>query len=369
MVKLREILPIELLNSHLEEGVIRRQVHPDFSELYILNYSEQAQFNRIWDAATNVCRGLIVESRGVSLDDDEVIARGFNKFHNLNTAYVPGTMEENLPKDIPLVTTKLDGSLGILYFYADEWRVATRGSFASGQALWATAWYRKHMELCVPVWPHGASPVFEIVYPENRIVVTYDFAGLTLLGIVIHDTGAEFARRNVELWGRVNEIRVVEKFDKSLAECAAENTTNEEGYVLTYGNGLKVKVKFAEYVYLHRILTGLNPKAVWEMLAAKQNEAITTLLSNEKMPESFKKWLSGWVTQLQSRYSEIEDEAKKVFASKPGGIRKDEALYFTKTAKHLTGILFHMLDGKDYSEGIWDKVKPKATDTFKADGE
>ena len=167
----------------------------------------------------------------------------------------------------------------------------------------------------------------------------------------------------------MNTLQVVDKFDKSLAECAAEDTKNEEGYVLTYSNGVKVKCKFESYVRLHRILTGLNPKTVWEMLSLKQTEAIATLLADELMPETFKTWLSGWVTQLQFRYAEIETEAKAIFAGKPGGSRKDDAIYFTRTAKHLAGVLFKMLDGKNYSEVIFDMIRPKATDTFKADGE
>jgi hypothetical protein len=361
VIYLKDVLPIDLLNKHMEEGVIRRQVHPDYPELFIYNYTEQAQFNRIWDAATNVCRGLIVTADGV------VVARGFNKFHNLNTEYAPETKEENLPKEAPLVTTKLDGSLGIIYLWDDQWRVATRGSFASEQAKWATDWYRRNGD--VPSWPDLVTPVFEVIYSENRIVVDYDFEGLVLLGMVDNETGVELAREDVEIWAKVNGVRIVDRFDKSLSDCAAEDNPNEEGYVLTYSNGVKVKVKFNEYVRLHRILTGLNPKAIWELLAHNQIDTANSWLQDAKMPETFKNWLSGWMKQLQARYAEIDMQAKEVFTGKPGGARKDDAIYFTKTAKHLTGVLFKMLDGKDYADTIWDMIKPKATDTFKVEGE
>jgi hypothetical protein len=49
-------------------------------------------------------------------------------------------------------------------------------------------------------------------------------------------------------------------------------------------------------------------------------------------------------------------------------VRKANALYFQKTP-HLCSILFAMLDGKDFAPTIWDRLKPKATDTFKKDGE
>lgn len=361
MIFLKDILPIELLNAHMEEGVIRRQVHPRFPSLFIYNYTERAQFERIWDAATSVCRGLIV-------DGDVVIARGFNKFHNLNTDYVPETHEANLPKEAPLVTMKLDGSLGILYFFTDVWRMATRGSFDSDQARWAGEWYDKHAAANGAHWPDLVTPVFEIIYSANRIVVDYDFEGLVLLGMMDNETGMELPREEVEFWGRMNKLRVVERFNKSLAECSAEDNSNEEGYVLTYSNGVKVKVKFGEYVRLHRILTGLNPKAIWELLVKKQEASVQSWLEDAKMPLSFKTWLGGWVTELQARYNELEVGAKEVFAQKPEGTRKELAMYFLNSP-NLKQILFLMLDGRDYTGAIWDKIKPKATDTFKIEGE
>src|SRR5271170_1739488 len=369
-ILLKNILPFDLFKRMLDEGFIRAQVHPKYPELMIFNYTEATQFGREWNAATNICRGLIVKLANGILDENaEVVARPFNKFHNLNTSYALETMDANLPNETPLVTTKLDGSMGIIYIYDGLYWIATRGSLDSDQARWATTWYRFHESMLTQGWPADVTPVCEIIYPENRIVVNYDYAGLVLLSIIDNETGKELSRSEVELWANVNTLQVVDKFDKSLAECAAEDTKNEEGYVLTYSNGVKVKVKFAEYVRLHRILTGLNPKTVWEMLLANQTTAIETLLTDAKIPESFKKWLHDWMTKLEAQFAEIEAEAKIVFANKPGGVRKDDAIYFTKTARHLAGILFMMLDGKNYDEAIWDMVKPKIVKTFKKDGE
>jgi RNA ligase len=370
-VLLKEILPLDLLDKHLADGVVRRQTHPLYPELAIYNYSEKAQFDRIWDDVTNVCRGLIVAG-------DEVIARGFNKFHNLNTEYVPETMEANL-HGVPLCTRKLDGSMGILYRWDGQWWVATRGSFDSEQARWATKWYRNQ---CVkPNWIPDHTAVFEIIYPENRIVVEYGFEGLVLLAIVDNWMGREAPRHVLEQYAKLNEIPAVDKFDKTLAECAAENRKNEEGYVLTYPNGVKVKVKFAEYVRLHRIVTGLNPKTIWEMLAKNEEDAVYLLLKDD-MPEGFRTWLSGWLIRLRAQFSAIESEAIKVYNTRPSASgegpesntredkpwRKAQALHFQKTP-NLCSVLFKMLDSEDYRPAIWAKIKPKATDTFKKDGE
>lgn len=376
-VYLKDILPLGLLGEHLDNGIIRQQSHPLFPELQILNYSEAAQFDRIWDGATNVCRGLIVLAGG------SVVARGFNKFHNLNTEYVPETLEANLPQDAPpLVTKKLDGSMGVVHKYAGQWWVATRGSFDSDQARWATAFLRSHYERrgTPPQWPADHTPVCEIIYRANRIVVDYDFEGLVMLGVIDNATGLEVGRAGLESLAADNGLPVVERFNKTLAEAAAEDLPNEEGYVLTYSNGVKVKVKFAEYVRLHRILTGLNPKAVWELLAKKAGASVDLLLQDDRMPSGFKEWLRGWAEELRRRYAELEEDARQVFAKRPkfndplgrdlgpALRRKATALYFNETP-HLASILFAMLDGKDHAGIIWDRVRPKATDTFKHDGE
>src|SRR5208337_116 len=106
------------------------------------------------------------------LNHQEVIARPFRKWFNLNTSFRPETLEANLPSWKPRVLEKLDGSLGILFWYGGQKRpyIATRGSFASDQAIWATNWYRAKFGNW-PIadsakWPKDYTPLFEIIYKE-----------------------------------------------------------------------------------------------------------------------------------------------------------------------------------------------------------
>ena len=45
---LRDILPFDLFKQMIDEGFIRSQVHPQYPELVIFNYTEKAQFDRVW---------------------------------------------------------------------------------------------------------------------------------------------------------------------------------------------------------------------------------------------------------------------------------------------------------------------------------
>ena len=372
---LRDILPFDLFKQMLDEGVIRSQVHPLYPELVIFNYTEKAQFDRIWNAATNVCRGLIVVLQGPNRElhaDCVVLARPFNKFHNLNTAYVPETLEENLPTAAPpRVTQKLDGSMGILYVWDHKLWIATRGSFDSDQARWATEWLRAHVAGWAydPEPDYDCTPVFEIIYQENRIVVDYDFEGLVLLSLVGIANGIELHPNRIAAYAASNKFETVKVFDKTLAQCAAEDIPNEEGYVLTYSNGVKVKVKFVEYLRLHRILTGLNPRSIWELLAAGSTATVDSIINDPKMPVTFVEWFRGWATQLMVKYTQLERAAQFAFDARPvNGNRKDNALYFAQFPA-LKSVLFAMLDGKDHASIIWDRIEPAGNATFKKDGE
>jgi RNA ligase len=381
MTLLKDILSFDLLQQMLAEGYIRQQIHPVYPELMILNYTQNAQFERVWNDATNICRGLIVvlpHRQNELTEDSRVLARPFAKFFNLNTEFIPQTMEVNLPADIPLVTEKLDGSMGVCFWYDGKPWIATRGSFDSEQARWATEWIRIKL---ASDWMRSTSfrtefihltPVFEIIYKENRIVVDYKFEELQLIGVINIATGLELPRHELEVFAQKLGVTPVKKFNKSLAECAGENNPNEEGYVLTYANGLKVKIKFEEYLRLHRILTGLNPRAIWEMLAAKQDKSVDTILADPTMPVAFKEWFGGWVNQLRSKYADIERQVQLVFEQRPKADadlepqynRKKAALYFLKHPD-VKSVLFAMLDEKDYSEIIWGQIQPKGNETFK----
>jgi RNA ligase len=357
-MKLSELLDVELLEKHTRNRVVNAGHHPALP-LTIYNYGQKAQFDNIWDDVTCKTRGLIVDKT-----TDEVIARPFAKFFNLQTLDRPETCFANLPATAPEVTEKLDGSLGILYRYKGFTGIATRGSFQSDQAAWASAWYNKNMPAAV--WPVGWTPLFEIIYPDNRIVVKYDSAGLTLLAMVNIETGAEVAREALVHYAFLNSCPVVfQRYGKDWHNLAAENTPNAEGYVLTWPNPgtppFKVKVKFEEYFRLHRLLTGITPKAIWENL----RDGLYTTWMTDHVPEHYAVWINYWRDGLVSEFGRIEQKANAIYATCPlpkegkdPETRKKLAAYFTAgELGKIAGVLFAMLDGKDYTPVIWKMVK------------
>lgn len=159
MTQLNEILDPALLAVEVTEGWIRKQKHPDFPELSIFNYTEKTQFDRHWNDATRMCRGLIVNE-----ETGEVLARPFPKIHNFDESEAPRIVDDQI---LYHWDNKWDGSLGIMYRRPDgEYALATRGSFASDQAIKGTQMLLEQPDLYYykDAYESGLTPLFEIIY-------------------------------------------------------------------------------------------------------------------------------------------------------------------------------------------------------------
>ena len=90
-------------------------------------------------------------------EDGQIIARPLPKFFNLTEINGWDELQEQEYE----LYKKIDGSLIIMFHYKGHRIFCTRGSFCSDQALKAKEIFNKNY-------------CFEIIYPENKIVVDYD---------------------------------------------------------------------------------------------------------------------------------------------------------------------------------------------------
>jgi RNA ligase len=345
MTLLADVLdPVELATA-VEKGHVRLQRHPS-RPLTIYNYTEACQYAAAWTPVTLACRGLIVDGSG------QVLARPYQKFFNHSEGNAPAPT----PGAAVLVTDKADGSLGIVYDDGDGPAVATRGSFASDQARHATALLRSRYPGWVP--PAGLTVLVEIVYPGNRIVVDYDgLDDLILLGAVDIVTGRSHGPAAVPSWpGPVVESFAYATFAEALA---APPRDGREGLVVHFTDAdQRVKIKYAEYVRLHRLVTGLTARTVWEVLVAGGDlDALT-----EALPDEFHAWVRGVATGLTSaveaQAAAVEHAYAGIVAGLPDGWGRKE--FAAVAVKHpQRGALFLRLDDKDYRPGLWLAARPE----------
>ncbi|MBO3736382.1 RNA ligase [Actinoplanes flavus] len=344
MTLLHDVLdPLELAEA-IGNGLVRTQRHPSLP-FVIYNYTEACQYSGAWTPITLACRGLVVDA------DGRIAARPFPKFFNHDQAQAPALD----PGARVTVTDKADGSLGVIYHDGSGYAVATRGSFASDQALHATDLLRTRYASFVP--PAGLTVLVEIIYPGNRIVVDYrGLDDLVLLGAVDIATGRSFGPEAVPDWPGP----VVETFGyATLTEAlAAPPRDGREGLVVHFTDAdQRVKIKYADYVRLHRLVTGLTPRSVWELVVTGGD--LDAML--EPLPDEFHVWARGVVAELtaeaDARAAAVEAAYATIVAGLAEGWSRREFAIEAVRSEHRAE-LFLRLDGKDYRPGLWQRVRP-----------
>jgi hypothetical protein len=347
----------EILNKYYEKGLVYKQVHPTLP-LTIWNYSEKVQYEGLFDGVTLNTRGLVTDDKG------SIVARPFKKFFN---------MEENkhTPTEEFDVFEKMDGSLGILFHYQDQWVMATRGSFVSEQAVKGFEMLKNYD---YEKLHKNYTYLFEIIYKENRIVVQYDFDDLILLGMIETKTGYEVDLHNdgadIRLKNLIENIgfKVVRKFKKVKSYEPLKDfiPDSKEGYVVRFSNGDRIKIKGKEYLRLHKLMTNVSTTAIWEMLS--EGRDVLELLKD--VPDEFYKKIKSYVADLNYTYYRYSEYAGKIYQYFRYGKYGDRDPEPTKKefAEHLVSndikpiikaICFAMWDNKDYDKIIWKHIKPE----------
>ena len=330
----------QLLKEMISNNYVKVNKHPEHN-LFIYNYTAKAQYDSVWNEITLMCRGLILDS------NDTIIARPFPKFFNF------GESENQELPSLPFeVYDKMDGSLGILYWINEIPFVASRGSFNSDQAEKATQMLHKQYRDSWVNLDASKTYLFEIIYPENRIVVDYGVEEkLVLIAVIDTKSGAEFPLEN-------SGFPIVEKYDgvTDFEHLKARNENNKEGYVIKFANDFRIKIKFEEYLRLHRIVTQVSTINIWEYL--KENQSTDELL--ERVPDEFFNWVKKSKNDLEQKFASIENQCKKDF--KILASEKETALYFQKCA--YPSVLFFMLKNRDYKPIIWKHIRPEFEKPF-----
>lgn len=352
-------------------GYVREVEHPT-EPLALANYTDRAMVKpELFEQLESLshCRGLIWNTT-----NGEIVARPFPKFWNHGQPQAA-----KIPLDAEVdVLDKVDGSLGILYRRpnAGGYAIATRGSFTSDQALHATELFDREYSDFVPA--DDDTILFEIVYPENRIVLDYGDADmLVLLGSVELETGfVNNTRVTANFHGWTGPRADHFHFPTFADALAAPPRENAEGYVIRqHGTDKMVKIKQEDYLILHRARFGLSTRRVYEAILA--GATIGDIL--EPLPDEFHAWTRAVYAEIQNnfkrRYRDLVDQYQNTmsYAFKSGivGLDEDEGWHVDREKRGALARLFQehdddawaafaQLDGKDITKRIWRDLQPPA---------
>ena len=300
-MRIQDLFDPSLLEQMIAEKYVRTRADEEYP-ITVYDYTERAQFKRVWNEVTLTCRGLLVHSHS-----GEIVARSLPKFFNYaetGAAHIGSGPVE--------VYDKVDGSLGILYpvpGHPGEYRISTRGSLRSKQAeTGSEIWQSRYADGFAPnpAWTY----LFEIIAPITRVVVDYGATrDLVLLGAVETHTGRTVPFDQArEGWPGP----VVTRFEyTTLTEAlAADPRPNAEGFVvLDPATGHRVKIKQEDYKRLHGLITGLRMIDLWALLAVEDTREVPIGVAVKRLK------LDG--TKIESLRKSLDDGLDDMLARVP----------------------------------------------------
>jgi len=352
----------KMLSDGIRDGYIIEHKHPTL-DLYLYNYTRKCSFDKAWNETTLLCRGLILDGEG------NIVSLPLPKFFNWGE--LTTEQQKKYEKMSFTATEKLDGSCGIAWKHNGQYGIATRGSFSSEQAIWATNLLNtKYKNLLPYIRFENVTLVFEIIYPKNRVVVNYgDFADIVLIAVMNNETGEDISFEDIvaddvlNIFERVTHYPNLEHLD--FEDIQKQNATNREGYVIRFENGDRVKLKFDEYCRLHSKITNFCSRDIWTALKADDESMLVEILEN--VPDEFDKWVRYKIHQFREDFQALYDTAVKawenVLQALPEEVRHNKKVFAKENQlrnkyTNLEGLVFALEAGKDISAKIWDRLYP-----------
>ena len=234
-----------------------------------------------------------------------------------------------------------------MFHYENHLIFCTRGSFISEQAAKAHEIFRaKYNHITMN---KECTYCFEVIYPENKIVVNYeDLEDLFLISITHTSSGKEI---NIDATG----FKTVNKVDKTSihAILSGFEEANMEGYVVKYTKGLtnslRVKYKFNTYVEKHKGKS-LSETAIKRSM--KNMESINLDNIPDECYEAVKKIKTQMEEQFQHQKSKIENQYLKITSQNSSPRDVIEAI---KQSEH-SSILFAIHRKKPYDMLVWKSL-------------
>jgi RNA ligase len=252
------------------------------------------------------------ECRGITFDaDGSVASRTFHKFFNVNERVE--TKEEAIDwSDIQATYDKRDGSMISPVKLGDKIVFKTKKSFDNDISMDVNEMFDStspeyRLSEYLLTKEVKSTPIFEYTAPNNRIVLKYNEAKLTLLAVRDNVTGRYWTYNELlELCNKLfRSINLVDVFPTNTSstnwlsnlKTVLASAENFEGYVFATSTGERYKWKCDWYDLLHHNCTFTTERNIAEMVA------------DEKVDDFKAYCVSIGDTELFNKVEEIESRA------------------------------------------------------------
>lgn len=286
-----------LIEQEVSDGYITKREHDG---LTLYNYSRTTEYEQRWNRATRISRGLIIDSA-----THELISIPFPKFFNYG---ISEHLHRPIPTHEPIATVKMDGVFATGYNWRGGFQWSTRHNIETPKSLIARQiWQEKYSSIQIP---DNICLLAEIIHPETKIIVDYDYIDLVIIGIVdifscrddLRYYG-DYCHPELKEFCEEHGLTAVERVDLTLGQAvllAHKMDANEEGFVLDWGEGFRLKVKSKDYLSVARIKHGMSNREICRVWMENRVEE----MMEQKVPEEFR-------FLVESRFKDLDDYEKE----------------------------------------------------------
>lgn len=307
----------------------------------------------------------VQEARGLILEKDtwKVINMSFLKFFNV---------EEPRAAKIDLETAhilqKCDGSLSQVYFFNNQWFMATSGT-AEGESevnnkpnttfsdlFWTTVEKMTgNVELFKSKLVKGRTYAFELCTPYNIVVTPHTTSSVTLLMVRDLETLQEFSYEDVTKMAKDLGILMVKRFSLQPKDFGELKRTldnmpfSEEGYVVLDKNFNRVKVKNPKYLAAHHLKGKSAFHHILDIIKANEvDEFVATFVERKDEILMLKANHDNLLTRLELTWTELQSHLPKNIT--PAEKKRFAEAVFVLSKKNdvmnFTGCFFGLRDSK-----------------------
>jgi len=285
----------------------------EMDKLILLKYNK-CIYNTGWHNLAKLCRGKIIEDGTY-----DIVSYPFDKFFNLGEVEESNelTVAELIKNTSNLyVTDKKDGSTIIVSKYKGKAIVTTNGSFDNIQISLAKELFKKKYNEFYDNIPEGFTFVFELIHPENKIILDYgNDEKLYLLAIRNLKTLKLLPFENVSELAKQYKLDLVDSesftsLDNMMKLACDMQDANKEGWVVRLVGkdfDFMFKLKLQEYFLLHRSMSSVSLKKVYTLIQTDEIDTFLNLIDDE-----VKEDVLGMIEEINIARNNIKDEVLRL---------------------------------------------------------
>ena len=294
-------------------------------ELRIKKDGDYAIFN--YNVTCNFADPIVQEARGIIIDIStlDVVCWPFRKFGNYTESYA-----DEIDWDSARVLEKVDGSIIKLWFdrKASKWQFSTNGTIRAENANIDNCIGLTFGELIARAENYGDIPfntldkdttyIFELVSPENRVIIKYPKASLYHIGTRSNLTGIE---RDEDIGIKKPISYPLTTLDDCIkAALALNNTSTEEeeivgeGFVVVDKYWRRVKIKSLDYINQHKLILtkAISKFTIIEMLL-RNDKHIPALTENNPHLIPYFKYYDYKISELKFQADQIATLSRNLY--------------------------------------------------------